>query len=142
EAATDYILTRLEEELEKGEQAESYLLELLRKCLSGFSKRNQNLSADIRQRSLNILEFLLSHTTPTIDKLIPLLKTLAYPEFVELAPEVERILYQEFSEEVQGQALETLIAMRHPGLWEVLIRLCRSSQWLETWLRASHYLAE
>lgn len=142
EAAIDYILTRLEEELRRGEQAESYLLELLRKCLSGLTRKDQNLSKGIKQRSFNLLEFLLAHITPTIDNLIPLLKTLAYPEFVELAPEVERILYQEVSEEVQGQALETLIAMPHPSLGEVLIRLCRSSKWLETQLRASRYLAE
>jgi len=59
-----------------------------------------------------------------------------------VAGEVARLLEQKTDEDVQRQALETLIAMRAPGLFEVLVSLARSSPWPVSQERAGYHLAE
>ncbi len=85
---------------------------------------------------------MLAEARPTDANIIPLLTALAYSEFVEAAGDVERLLDQDVDADVQRQGLDTLIAMRAPGLFAVLVRLSRASHWPEIRQRARRHLAE
>ncbi len=138
EPTTEYVLGRLEQQVRDFAPVDKYLLELLQKCLSG----GQTRPAEIVHRTLALLWPMLSQARPTDEAIVPLLATFAYPEFVEAAGDVTRLLEQAAEASVQRRALETLIAMRALGLFEILVHLARSSRWAEIREYASHFLAE
>lgn len=142
ESATGYILDRLEEQVGNFRIADEYLLKLLQKCLSGLANGEKHLPAEIGHRTLTLLWPVLSRARPTDEALIRLLAVFAYPEFVEAAGNVARLLEQAVEASVQRRALETLIAMRAPGLFEALVSSARSSLWPEVREQAGLYLAE
>jgi hypothetical protein len=110
--------------------------------LNGLALRDQHLPAEIVTGTLALLRPVLAEGRPTDANIIPLLAVLAHPEFVEVARDVERLLGQAEDVEVQRQGLDTLIAIRSPGLFDVLVRLSRASHWPQVRERASRYLAE
>ena len=142
EPATEYVLDRLEQQVRNYANVDEYLLELLQKSLSGLALKGQNLPGEITHQMLALLQPMLSQARPTDETIIPLLAAFAYPEFVQAASDVARLLEQAVEARVQRLALETLIAMRALGLFEVLVSLARSSRWPEVRERASRYLAE
>ncbi len=56
-----------------------------------------------------------------ITRVIPLLVVFAYPKFVKASGDVARLLEQAAEARVQLLALETLIAMRTLGLFDVVV---------------------
>lgn len=142
EPAIGYILDRLEQQVSSFGIADEYLLELLQKCLSGLVMSEEHLPAEIVHRTLALLWPMLSQAQPTDEVIILLLTVFAHPEFVEAAGDVARLLEQDAEARVQREALETLIAMRATGLFEILLHLARSSHWPEVGEYACRCLAE
>ncbi len=141
-AATEYVLDRLEPQVIAFALVDEYLLGLLQRCLSGLALKGQDLPAEIVQRTLALLRPLLSHARSADKRINPLLAVFAYPEFGEAAGEVAQLLDQAMEANVQRQALDTLIAMHAPGLYDVFVSLARSSGWREIREHANFCLAE
>jgi hypothetical protein len=141
-AATEYVVDQLEQQVAQFGLPAVFLLEIMCKCLSGLSTDDQGLPADIARRTLAILWRILSRASPTDECFVPLLATLAFPEFGEAAGELEHVLDTLTDADTARQVLETLIAMQGPGLPDVLIRWARSARWPALQERASDYLAE
>jgi hypothetical protein len=86
---------------------------------------------------LALLRPVLAKARPTDAHIIPLLDVLAHPALVEVAGDVDRLLGQAEDADVQRHGLDTLIAIRAPGLFDVLVRLSRAAHWPEIRERAS-----
>jgi len=142
EIATKIILARLEHYALASPFIDAYALELLQKCLSGLAAGGQPLPREIVQRLLGLWRPLVSNVHPDDMRLKPLLAVFAFPELGEVSGDVAQLLEQAAEATVQRQALDTLLAMRAPGMFERVVRLARSSGWREIREYAGFCMAE
>ena len=123
---TEYVLTRLEQQVDQSGQPSAFLLGILGKCLSGLSAGGQGLPPDIARRALALLWYLLTRVRLADECIDPLLDALAFREFGQAAGELERWLNTIKDEPTQVHILDTLIAMDAPSLPDVVFQWAAS----------------
>jgi hypothetical protein len=128
--------SHLERQVAQLGRPEVYLLELMAWCLNSLTQHNQALPPGLARRALAVLRGLLSmtHAHPSDEHFHALLAALAFPDFAEVAADLERKLGEAPDADTQVPILDTLVAMRPPRLIDTLIRLARASR--EPTLRA------
>jgi hypothetical protein len=140
-AVTDYVLTRLEQQIDQTGQASDFLLDLLGKCLRGLVAGQQRLPPDTAQRAFQLLWYILTRLKVSGDVLRSLLAALAFREFAPAAGELERRLAgSSLDEPTRVQILDTLIAMNATNLPDVTFRWAASDRWPVLRERAAEWI--
>lgn len=124
------VLAHLERQVARLGRPDTFLLELLARCVRGLGQHDQAQAPTLSHRALSVLRtiFAIIHAHPADEHFTPLLAALAFPDFAEAAGDLERLLGKAPDAGTQGQILDTLVAMRPPKLLDVLIRLAHSSR--------------
>jgi hypothetical protein len=141
-AAFDYVLLQVEQQVSQYGQPSDFLLEDLGKCLMGLSTENKGLPPDVARRALAMLWQILTQARPTDDCFVPLLAAMGFPEFRQVAGELERRLATTTDEMAKVRILETLIAMRAPSLPNVVFRHAMSDRSPALQARTTEWIVE